>query len=134
MFEGRLRLFLAILLGVMSLLLVRAFHLQVITKGQWQRDAEDFNKQAVYTETTRGRILDHNGTELAVDEGCMDACVDYRAISRNKKWMDLVAAQRLMERLGNQYRAAPKAERLRMVADEAAVVNKDIDRMWALLA
>ena len=134
MFERRLRLFLAVLLCVMSVLLMRAFHLQVITKAQWQRDAEDFNKRAIYTETTRGRILDHNGTELAVDQGCMDACVDYRAISRNKKWIDRIAAQRLVERLGDQYRRAAKAERIRMVDDEAVAVNRDIDRMWALLA
>jgi len=56
MFEHRLRLFLGILLCVMGVLLMRAFHLQVITKGKWQRDAEDFNKRAIYTETTRGRI------------------------------------------------------------------------------
>src|SRR5688572_18597842 len=134
MFEHRLRLFLGILLCVMCVLLMRAFHLQVITKSRWQRDAEDFNKRAIYTETTRGRILDHNGTELAVDQGCMDACVDYRAISRNKKWIDMVAAQRLIDRLGDQYKRAAKAQRLTMVAEEAVVVNQDIDRMWTLLA
>jgi len=135
MFEHRLRLFLGILLCVMGVLLMRAFHLQVITKGKWQRDAEDFNKRAIYTETTRGRILDHNGTELAVDQGCMDACVDYRAISRNPKWIDSVAAQRLIERMGERaYRGTPKAQRVKMVAEEAVQVNGDIDRMWATLA
>ena len=134
MFEHRLRLFLLILLCVMSVLLMRAFHLQVLTKSRWQRDAEDFNKRAVYTETTRGRILDHNGTELAVDQGCMDACVDYRAISRNKKWIDGVAAQRLLDRMGKEFSRAAKARRLMMVAEEAVAVNRDIDRMWTLLA
>ena len=135
MFEHRLRIFLLVLLCVMSALLMRAFHLQVITKSRWQRDAEDFNKRAVYTETTRGRIVDHNGTELAVDQGCMDACVDYRAISRNKKWIDAVAGQRVSERIGDtQYRRMPKAERAKLIEEEAVNVNRDIDHMWAMLA
>src|SRR5687768_11155866 len=134
MFERRLRIFLSILLGVMSVLLLRAFHLQVITKNTWKREAEDFNKRAVYTETTRGRILDRNGVELAADEGCMDACVDYRAISRNKTWIEIVSAQRLIDRLGDQYRRAAKKDRIAMVEDEAVAVNRDIDRMFALLA
>ena len=135
MFEHRRRIFLLVLLCVMSALLVRAFHLQVITKSQWQRDAEDFNKRAVYTETTRGRIVDHNGTELAVDQACMDACVDYRAISRSKKWIDAIAAQRVLDRLGEKgYRATPKADRLKLIEDEAAHVNGEIDRMWSVLA
>ena len=134
MFERRLKLFLGILLGVLSILLLRAFHLQVVTKNAWKAQAEDFNKRAVYTDTTRGRILDHNGLELAVDEGCMDACVDYRAISRNKAWIRSVAAQRLVDRLGAQYSEARRAERIRVVDAESAVVNQDIDRMWALLA
>jgi penicillin-binding protein 2 len=135
MFEHRLRIFLLVLLCVISTLLMRAFHLQVITKSEWQRDAEDFNKRAIYTETTRGRIIDHNGTELAVDQGCMDACVDYRAISRNKKWIDSVAAQRVSDRIGEeQYRRTAKAQRNKLIEEEAVNVNRYIDRMWAMLA
>jgi penicillin-binding protein 2 len=134
MFERRLKLFLVILLCVMGVLLLRAFHLQVLTKNAWRQEAEDFNKREIYTETTRGRILDHNGVELAVDEGCMDACVDYRAISRNKKWIETVATARLIDRLGQQYKSAAKADRVKMVADESGKVNEDIDRMFALLA
>jgi cell division protein FtsI/penicillin-binding protein 2 len=108
MFERRLKLFLGILLGVMCVLLLRAFHLQVLTKNAWRQEAEDFNKREIYTETTRGRILDHNGVELAVDEGCMDACVDYRAISRNKKWIETVAGARLTRPAGRAVQAGPQ--------------------------
>ena len=35
MFERRLKIFLGILLGFMSILLLRAVHLQVFTRSQW---------------------------------------------------------------------------------------------------
>src|SRR5205823_3351602 len=134
MFERRLKIFLGILLGFMSVLLLRAVHLQVFTRNQWLKEAEDFNKKTAYVETTRGRILDHTGREIAIDEACMDACVDYRAISRNTKWLTEVAILRLVDRLGDQYRKAARKQRDGMLADELVAVNHDIDRMWDLLA
>src|SRR4051794_23736226 len=133
MFERRLKIVLLILLVFISLLGLRAFHLQVITRGNWVREAEDFAKRAVLTETTRGRILDHHGAEIAVDEACMDACVDYRAISGNQKWIESVAADRLVARLGDGYTKATKKQRLAMVADEVPAVKGDISNMWGLL-
>ena len=46
MFERRLKICLGILLTVISLLLVRAFHLQVLTRANWVAQAEDFKKKA----------------------------------------------------------------------------------------
>src|SRR5213592_2457220 len=134
MFERRLKIFLGILLAFMSVLLLRAIHLQVFTRGQWLKEAEDFNKKVAYVETTRGRILDRTGREIAVDEACMDACVDYRAIARNPKWLADQAASRLIDRLGDPYRKAPRKQREKMLADEVAAVNRDIDCMWDALA
>src|SRR5688500_1066304 len=94
MFERRLKICLGIVLGVMSILLLRAFHLQVLTRSTWVRAAEDFKKKENYLEATRGRILDAKGHELAVDDACMDACVDYRAITRDEKWIRAVARER----------------------------------------
>ena len=134
MFERRLKIFLGIVLTFMSILLLRAVHLQVFTKSEWLKEAEDFNKKTAYVETTRGRILDHTGREIAVDEACMDACVDYRAVSRNEKWLGEVADARLKDSQGDQYRKASKKQRDAMLANEVAAVNKDIDAMWDLLA
>jgi cell division protein FtsI/penicillin-binding protein 2 len=134
LFERRLKIFLGILLSVMSVLLLRAVHLQVFTRSTWTKAAEDFQKRPVYVETTRGRILDHKNIEIAVDEACMDACVDYRAISRNEKWIADLAARRLKDRLGDQYVKAAKARREAMVVEESAAVNQDIDRMFRLLS
>src|SRR5687768_16553863 len=97
MFERRLKIFLGILLGVMGILLVRAFHLQIITRNQWTQAAEDFKKRPALVETTRGRLLDRKGQAIAVDEACMDACVDYHAISRNEKWVRDVATARVRD-------------------------------------
>ena len=94
MFERRLKISLGILLSVMGILLLRAFHLQVISRAAWVKAAEDFKRKPIYVETTRGRILDFNGHELAVDEACMDACVDYRAITRDPEWIKTLALKR----------------------------------------
>lgn len=134
MFERRLKIVLGILLGLMSILLLRAFQLQVFGRSYWVQAAEDFARRPIYLETTRGRILDHNNSELAVDQSCTDACVDYRAISRNEKWIKNLAARRLLARLSDQYRKATQADRQALLADEVTVVNREIDRMWDLLA
>ena len=56
--------------------------------------ADEFKRKPQYIETTRGRILDNKGQELAVDEACMDACVDYRAITRDADWINAIALKR----------------------------------------
>jgi penicillin-binding protein 2 len=134
MFERRLKTVLIILLVMIGLLGLRAFHLQVVTRANWVKEAEDFAKRPILTETTRGRILDRNGQEIAVDQACMDACVDYRAISRDPKWINQIAAQRLRDRLGDAYSKAPKKQREEMVEQESKSVNDDISNMWLLLA
>ena len=134
MFERRLKIFLGILLAFITVLLLRAVHLQVFTRTNWLREAEDFNKKPAYVETTRGRILDHNGCEIAVDEACMDACVDYRAISRNAKWIALLAEIKLKDRLGTDFTKAAKKEKADMVEEESERINQSIDQMWDLLA
>ncbi len=134
MFERRLKVFLGILLCFITVLLLRAVHLQLFTKSNWLREAEDFNKKPAYVETTRGRILDHNNLEIAVDEACMDACVDYRAISRDAKWINALAEARLKDRMGTQFTKATRKEKEELAADEAESINRDIDKMWDLLA
>ena len=82
MFRNRLRTFLLILLVITALLMLRALQLQVFNHGQWtERAAKAFAPTAQLTETTRGRILDFKGREVAVDQPCLDLCVDYRAIT-----------------------------------------------------
>ncbi|MEO6437091.1 MAG: penicillin-binding transpeptidase domain-containing protein [Tepidisphaeraceae bacterium] len=134
MFERRLKIFLGILLGIMALLLVRAVQLQVFTRSTWAREAEDFKTRPVYVETVRGRILDHRGAVIAVDEACMDACVDYRAISRNGNWIARLATARLKEQLGDGFKRHSEKDRDRMIAAEAILVIRDIDAMFQLLA
>src|SRR5881628_3118368 len=82
MFEKRLKTLLVILLVVTGALMLRALQLQVFERGQWaERAARVFASAAPQLlETTRGRILDFKGREVALDNPCVDLCVDYRAI------------------------------------------------------
>src|SRR5688572_16873795 len=133
MFERRLKICLGILLGVMSILLVRAFHLQVISRSHWLAEAENFKKKAQYLETTRGRIVDMKGAELAIDAACMDACVDYRAITRDAEWMRSIATQRAKAD-AESWNKLDRKERQKLVDQTVEQVKKDIDAMFDLLA
>src|SRR5438093_449700 len=128
MFERRLKVFLGILLFIISVLLLRALHLQVITKSTWVAAAEELKKRPVLVETTRGRILDCNGLEIAVDEASMDACVDYRAIVRDPKWIRSLARQRAIDQQPDMFKPADKKLEA-MIDAEAERVKPDIDRM-----
>ena len=80
MFQRRLKIVLVMLLVFSGLLLLRALQLQVVGKTDWAERAAKTSERPTLMETTRGRILDYKGREVAVDVPCIDLCVDYRAI------------------------------------------------------
>src|SRR5687768_7275295 len=100
MFDRRLKIFLAILLAFTLVLIARAFHVQVIERHEWTREAERYMRGAVNLETTRGKILDYRGREVAVEVASIDACVDYRAIPKepNAAWVKTLAVDRVLTR------------------------------------
>ena len=55
MFERRLKVFLSILISVVALLLVRAFQLQVVTRGQWGVTGHSWIVTDVSSTVTAGR-------------------------------------------------------------------------------
>jgi penicillin-binding protein 2 len=136
MFERRLKLFLAVLVLVTAVLVIRAAQLQVWQREEWGAKAIDINKRSHTTETWRGRILDFNGKPIAVDRPCVDACVDFRALQRpaDPNWIKAAAAERLKNRLRDGYKELPKAKRDAAIADETQRVQADIDAMWGKLA
>src|SRR4051794_9079610 len=100
MFERRLKIFLAILVMVTIVLIFRAGQLQVVQHQEWTKLATLSLTQSVPVETSRGRILDVRGREVARDEPCVDACVDYRAVlaDPDPAWMNDIARKRLTDR------------------------------------
>src|SRR3954465_7649791 len=127
MFERRLKISLGILLSMMSILLLRAVHLQVFTKSQWVLAAENFKKKEQFIETTRGRILDFKGHELAVDEACMDACVDYRAITRDPEWIRSIAFKRVTSDK-ESWSHLDKARRKQLIDEAVEAMKSQIDQ------
>src|SRR5690242_5638928 len=121
MFQSRLKKFLVILLVVTGLLMLRALQLQVFERGRWtERAARVFASAGPQLlETTRGRILDFKGREVAIDNPCVDLCVDFRAIALlagdeeadtdTRKWLRTTAARRLANRMGAEYTGLGKS-------------------------
>ena len=135
MFESRLRLVFGFLILLIAGLAARAFQLQVNHHADWEKVAEKRAVQTTLIEPTRGRILDIRGQELAVDQACIDACVDYEAIlpQSDDKWVRRQALARLRGPLGDLYRAATAAQQIQMREDQIAQVRKDLTAMWATL-
>jgi penicillin-binding protein 2 len=129
MFERRLKVFLFVLAVITAVLVARAVQLQVVERAQWTSDAIDSLHHDSLTETTRGRLLDVRGRPLAEDVYCFDACVDYRAISKDpdSEWVHELAVQRVALRDGKR----PSHQH---VVEEIAQVKTDIDAMWTRLA
>src|SRR4051794_6729757 len=134
MFERRLKIFLGLVFGVTSVLLLRAVQLQVFARSHWQAEAAEFAKRPQLVETTRGRILDCKGKEIAIDEPCMDACVDYRAVRLDPKWLEDLAIRRIKRDRADDYRRADELRRKSMVEREIEAIKGLIDEMWQVLA
>lgn len=136
MFERRLKFFLIFLFLVTGTLAMRAGQIQVLDNQHWVDKAAESMKRDQLVESTRGRILDVKGRELAVDMACIDAAVDYRAILETTpdSWVRAKAVERLKSKLGTQYTQAPRAKQLEMRKAEMQSVLDDIQQMWVVLA
>jgi penicillin-binding protein 2 len=131
MFERRLKIFLGIIFGLAAVMLAQAVKLQVFQKEDWQKRAN--KARPTWVETSRGTIHDRRDRPIAYDEPCIDAAVDYRAISLDEDWIKVQAKARLRGRAG-EAAAVPAGARERMLADEIEHVKADVDAMWPKLA
>ena len=136
MFERRLKIFLALLVLVTVVLVLRAAHVQVLQKDEWVVKAEKSLERSRPVETVRGRILDHNNKPIAIDRACIDACVDFRALTNppDPNWIESVALQRIRARLRDKFQSTPRSKRVEMLKEEMQRVRSDVDRMWSRLA
>ena len=136
MFERRLKVFLGVLVLFTAVLVLRAAQVQVAEREDWQKRAADATRRTDRRETTRGEILDVRGRRVAIDVPCVDACIDYRALTGepNRAWLREVAGRRLQDRLGTAYAQLPRDRRRALLEEEVRKVRQDVDRMWARLA
>ena len=136
MFERRLQIVLGFMVVVAVVLVVRVFDVQVINHRDWMKQATGVLTRTQLTETTRGRILDVRGNAMAYDEPCIDACVDYRAITAvpDPKWVEGLAQSRLKARPDAEYKNLPQSQRKARLAAEVEAVKAEIAAMWDTLA
>jgi penicillin-binding protein 2 len=134
MYERRLKIFFGLLIAVTVVLLLRAAQVQVWSAAEYRKKAADVLSRRQLLETTRGSIVDCQGRELAIDEPCMVAAVDYRAIQRDPAWLREQALARLLARPDRAYRRADKPQRAALFKEELKRLNGDLDEMWRTLA
>lgn len=131
----RLRVVVGVVAAVLLGLFGRAAQVQWRQHDYWVEQAERRLEQVELVETSRGRILDYKGRELAVDAPCVDAVVDYRVIRQpvDEKWVKDVARGRLRRKLGEDYLKAPRDQQKRLIEQQMTQVRADIDQMWLIL-
>ena len=131
----RLRiLIICLILGLLGLF-ARAWQVQYLQKDKWTALAQKRLEDVESIETTRGRILDYRGRELAVEAACLDVVVDYRAITNppDEAWVREIARGRLRTRLGEAYSKAPSDRRGQLLDEQILQVKQDIEQMWQML-
>lgn len=136
MFERRLKIFLILMFVVTIVIALKAAHIQIVEHDHWTERAERLRTRTIYVETTRGRILDRKGEELAVDLPCTDVVIDYRVLTPepDARWVRSKAYSRLRQGDWNGYLAADRPTRQRILAEEIESVKADIAAMWDILA
>lgn len=140
MFERRLKTLGILLTLAVVVLIGRLFQLQVFGRSHYRQLAQKVLTQQRLIETTRGSIVDIAGRVIAEDSACIDAAVDYRAITQDvnnpivRDWVRRLAVERLRNRPDSGWRSATPAGRKKLLEDEQLRVRADIDAMWPRLA
>lgn len=136
MFERRLKIVLVIVASVAFVLIARAAQVQIFGRAYWKQEADSAMRREHLTPSVqRGSIMDRMGRVLAVDQPCVDACVEYPALTHppDPDWLKQKASDRLSARLGEAYTKLGRRQRLAMRDQEVAAVAADVDAMWAKL-
>ena len=136
MFERRLKIFLAVLAVAVVVLIARAAQVQILLRQYWKTQAREAMKRTHLVDTTRGNILDRNGHILAIDKPCIDACIDYRALTSHPdpEWLKAKATERLIARLGDGWAKFSARQKAEQREQEVKAVLADIEEMWPRLA
>lgn len=125
-----------LLFAMTGVLALRAGHVQIVQREAWRERAAAQMTRSQPIEAERGRILDVKSREVAIDRPCIDACVDFRALTNppDEKWVRAVAAERLQAALRDAYKQVTGARRTKMLDAESKRVRADINTMWSRLA
>lgn len=136
MFERRLKIVLLILASVVFVLIGRAAQVQIIRRDYWRGQAAETMKRTHLVKTARGEILDRDGKVLAIDKPCIDACIDYRALTSppDEQWVKATALARLQDRYGDGWKQMTASQRVALRLREDQAVKSDVEQMWAKLA
>ncbi len=136
MFERRLKIFLILVAAMVLVLMGRAAQVQIIHRGYWKSQAAEAMKRTHLVDTSRGAVADRKGNVLAIDKPCVDACVDYCALTSppDGEWVKQRALERLKSRLGDGWTKLSRRQKIESREQEILAVVADIDRMWPRLA
>lgn len=118
MFKLRIKVFLALVAGIMLLVAGKLVILQIVQGEDFREKAEEAMQRVRTLPVMRGQITDREGRILAMDEPCFDFCLNYRFLTADEKWIKKQVRQ--------------LARRNKIPADEARAVYEDLARQtWS---
>lgn len=135
MFHRRV-LFLALAMAACVLLPIAQMVRLTVAKGEELR--VDAHKRLIserWTETTRGRITDRKGRELAVDHPSIDVAVDYKVITG--RWAEekaARAARKAREATGRNWVTLSQEEKDAAIQEARKPYDQHLEKMWELFA
>src|SRR5690242_1336546 len=112
MFERRLKIVLIILATMICVLMGRAAQVQILNRDYWKQEAASAMRRTHLIASSRGAIRDRYNNVLAIDKPCIDACVEYAALTHppDPEFVKKKANERLLNRMGDSYVKLPKAQ------------------------
>lgn len=135
MFQRRL-LFLALAMGVAGVFPIVQMARLTLGKGEELRaEAEKRLVSETWQESSRGRIMDCKGRELARDKPSLDIAVDYRVITG--RWADeraARAARRASEAAGKGWVTLSPEEKAAAIKESRVPFDEHLREMWRLFA
>ena len=87
MYKRRIKVFVALVIAMMTVVVLRLGYLQIVRGEHYRRQAEDSLQSIRLLPSRRGSILDRTGRYvLAKDEATQDFCLDYRFLTGEENY------------------------------------------------
>ncbi|MFP4105290.1 MAG: penicillin-binding transpeptidase domain-containing protein [Phycisphaerae bacterium] len=87
MYKFRIKIFLALIGIVFSLMILRLGYLQIVRGEEYRREAAEALRHVELAPSLRGQILDRNNRILAMEYPCFDFSLDYRFMAGDESWI-----------------------------------------------
>ncbi len=114
---------------MLAIIICRLFWWQVIKRAELNQDYQDHHVRQVTYHAPRGRILDRNGVELAMNMGCVHLLIQPKRILAPVMAADVISVVTKIDRTKLLEMFATKKKSFYL---ETNIIGRDMDRLQAM--